>query len=116
MSASSKNPETITIVRQIEVKVPWCDEFEKMISGMCFRSSKDLELVQYKVDVMRRLQTFNDATILDNATLASLASRRMQVAKGMLGKLGTNVNIEPPFFVTWGCNLFIGDGVYINRR
>ncbi|KZL71399.1 maltose O-acetyltransferase [Colletotrichum tofieldiae] len=115
MSASSKNPETIAIVQRSEVKVPWCDEFEKMISGMCFQSSNDRELVQHKVDVMRRLQSFNDATIPDDATLASLASRRMQVAKGMLGKLGTNANIEPPFFVTWGCNLFVGDGVYINR-
>ncbi|KAF3025025.1 hypothetical protein E8E14_014297 [Neopestalotiopsis sp. 37M] len=30
--------------------------------------------------------------------------------------MGTRVNIEPPFFLTWGCNIFIGDGVYMNRN
>jgi maltose O-acetyltransferase len=65
---------------------------------------------------MRKLQSFNDASIPPDATLASLASRRMQVAKTMLGKMGTKVNIEPPFFLTWGCNIFIGDGVYMNRK
>jgi hypothetical protein len=34
MAASSKNPERIVELRQSEVPVPWCDEFEKMISGM----------------------------------------------------------------------------------
>lgn len=65
---------------------------------------------------MRKLQSFNDGFIPPDATLALLASRRMQVAKGMLGKMGTRVNIEPPFFLTWGCNTFVGDGVYMNRR
>ena len=65
---------------------------------------------------MRKLQSFNDATIPEDATLESLTSRRMQVAKEMLGKLGAGVNIEPHFFVTWGCNLFIGDRVYVNRK
>ncbi|KAF5013140.1 hypothetical protein FDECE_860 [Fusarium decemcellulare] len=116
MASSTKNPEMIATIQQSEINVPWCDEFEKMISGMCFQSSKDPKLGQYKVAVMRTLQSFNDVTIPDNATLESLTSRRMQVAKGMLGKLGTSVNIEPPFFVTWGCNIFVGDRVYINRN
>lgn len=65
---------------------------------------------------MRKLYSFNDAAIPKDATLASLALRRMQVAKSIVGELGAKVNIEPPFFVTWGCNIFIGDGVYINRK
>ena len=40
----------------------------------------------------------------------------MTVAKSLLGQLGEGVNIEPPFFVGWGCNVFIGDNVYINRE
>lgn len=65
---------------------------------------------------MKKLYSFNDAAIPADATLASLALRRMQVAKSIMGKMGTQVNIQPPFFVTWGCNIFIGDGVYINRK
>jgi hypothetical protein len=32
--ADSKNPERIAELHQSEIAVPWCDEFEKMISGM----------------------------------------------------------------------------------
>jgi hypothetical protein len=34
MAASKKNPERIAELQQSEIAVPWCDEFEKMISGM----------------------------------------------------------------------------------
>jgi hypothetical protein len=40
----------------------------------------------------------------------------MAVAKRMFGRLGQNASIEQAFFVTWGCNTFIGDDVYINRE
>lgn len=82
---------------------------------LSFQTSKAPELVQYKVAAMRRLRLFNDDSIPDDATPASLASRRMLVAKAMFGKLGTNSNIEQSFFVIWGCNTFIGDQVYMNR-
>lgn len=64
---------------------------------------------------MRKLRSFNDNTIADDDTSTSLATRRMLIAKEMLGKLGTDVNIEPSFFLTWGCNTFVGDKVYMNR-
>lgn len=65
--------------------------------------------------MMRKLQSFNDTTIPEDATLASLASPRMQVVKECMGKMGAEVNIEPPFFMIWGCNIFLGDRVYMNR-
>jgi hypothetical protein len=34
MAASSKDQAIIAMVQQSSVPVPWCDEFEKMISGM----------------------------------------------------------------------------------
>ena len=40
----------------------------------------------------------------------------MTVAEALIGKLGERVNIEPPLFVGWGCNVFLGDDVYINRE
>ncbi|KAH8196260.1 hypothetical protein TruAng_009585 [Truncatella angustata] len=36
MATSSKDLVIIDVVKQSEVPVPWCDEFEKMISGMQF--------------------------------------------------------------------------------
>ncbi len=40
----------------------------------------------------------------------------MGVAKAVLGKLGQNMTIERPFFIIWGCNTFLGDDVYLNRK
>ncbi|KAH6658912.1 maltose o-acetyltransferas-like protein [Truncatella angustata] len=115
MATSSKDLVIIDVVKQSEVPVPWCDEFEKMISGMHFSAGKVQKLVQHKIAMMRQMRLFNDESIPDDATLSSLTSRRMLIARGLLGKLGANINIEPPFFLTWGCNIFVGDQVYINR-
>jgi maltose O-acetyltransferase len=70
----------------------------------------------FKIEVMRRLQDFNNQTIGDNTTLDSLKAHRMAIARSAMGKLGEDTNIETPFFCGWGCNIFIGDGVYINRE
>ena len=71
--------------------------------------------MDFKLNMMKKLRGFNDETIRDDDTLASLKARRMGVAKDMFGKLGNNVTIEPNFFTVWGCNVSIGDRVYINR-
>ncbi|PCD35962.1 hypothetical protein AU210_008517 [Fusarium oxysporum f. sp. radicis-cucumerinum] len=116
MAASSKNLERIAELRQSEMPVPWCDEFEKMISGMNFNTGNSQEMMVYKLASKKKLLSFNDESIPDGSTLASLKSRRMEVAKEMFGKLGQDVTIEPPFFLLWGCNIFIGNGVYMNRE
>ncbi|SPJ75515.1 related to galactoside O-acetyltransferase [Fusarium torulosum] len=116
MAASNKNPERISALHQSEIAVPWCDEFEKMISGMNFTANNSQELMDYKVIAMKRLRSFNDDSIPDGSTLASLKARRRAVAKEMLGQMGQCVTIEPPFFHAWGCNIFIGSRVYINRE
>jgi hypothetical protein len=72
--------------------------------------------MDYKLSAMKKLRSFNDDSIPDGSTLASLKARRMAVAKEMIGQLGQGVAIEPPFFHTWGCNIFIGSRVYINRE
>lgn len=72
--------------------------------------------MEYKLYTSRKLNEFNDTSIPENSSLASLRSRRMEVVKRMFGLVGERVNIEQAFFVTWGCNTFIGDDVYINRE
>jgi maltose O-acetyltransferase len=81
-----------------------------------FSASGSTELQEYKLQTLKKLNEFNDISIPDGSTLVSLKARRMAVAKNLLGQLGEGVNIEPPFFVGWGCNIFIGDNVYINRE
>ncbi|KAJ5751966.1 hypothetical protein N7520_008883, partial [Penicillium odoratum] len=81
-----------------------------------FAASRSKELRDFKIITLQKLNDFNDQAIPEGSTLESLKIRRMAVAKGLLGQLGEGANIEPPFFVGWGCNVFIGDGVYINRE
>ncbi|KAJ5365798.1 hypothetical protein N7517_008684 [Penicillium concentricum] len=104
MSSSATSPSMILELKKSHVPVPWCDEYEKMI-----------KLQDYKLQTLKKLNDFNDLSIPDGSTLTSLKTRRMAVAKSLLGQLGKEVTIEPPFFVGWGCNVFIGDNVYINR-
>ncbi|RDW57175.1 hypothetical protein BP6252_13823 [Coleophoma cylindrospora] len=110
-----KDHELIDHVKCSAIEVPWCDEFEKMISGMNFDGSKSPVMQSYKLEVLRRLQNFNDQQIGDDTTLESLKIHRLTIAQSTLGKLGEECNIERPFFCSWGCNIVLGDGVYINR-
>lgn len=73
-------------------------------------------MMEYKFQVMRRLQSFNDTTIRDDDTLRSCKARRMEHAAALLGRMGENVSIEPGLFVIWGCTIFVGNDVYVNRK
>ncbi|TVY44285.1 putative acetyltransferase [Lachnellula subtilissima] len=116
MTASEKNSSMIEQVKFSQVAVPWCDEFEKMISGMNFQGSNAQVMADHKLKIMRHLNSFNDTSIPENGTLISLKIRRMAIAEKIMGKFGSFIDIEPPFFCVWGCNIFIGGGVYINRE
>jgi hypothetical protein len=74
-------------------------------------------MMDHKLAIKRRLLAFNDESIPDGSTFESLKHRRLSIAKLFLGKLGKGTNIEAPlFFVTYGCNTFIGENSYINRK
>jgi hypothetical protein len=73
-------------------------------------------MAAFKLDTRRQLQAFNDQHIRDDDTLQSLTQRRMQIASRLMGKMGRRVNIEPPLFLIWGCNISLGDDVYMNRE
>ncbi|KAF5229659.1 hypothetical protein FAUST_10296 [Fusarium austroamericanum] len=116
MAATIKDPQRIVEIRESEIPVPWCDDFGKMISGMNLDISGSPALNDYKLGVMRKLRAFNNDDIPDDATLSSIKMKRMALAKQMIGRMGKSVNIETPFFIVWGCNTFIGNGVYMNRE
>ncbi|KUJ16586.1 maltose o-acetyltransferase-like protein, partial [Mollisia scopiformis] len=116
MAASKKNPAMIEQVKLSQVSVPWCDEFEKMISGLYFSAAKSDLMQDHKLEIMRKLVSYNDLPIPEHSTIKYLKQHRVQILAQMMGKLGSSVNIEAPFYCIWGCNTFIGDGVYMNRE
>lgn len=73
-------------------------------------------MLAHKLTIRKRLKEFNDDSIPDGSTLDSLKVRRLAVANQFMGRLGRNTNIEAPLFLTFGCNVFIGEDCYINRK
>ena len=81
-----------------------------------FEVSASPLMQSYKLATLKHLEAFNDNSIPPGGTLLSLKSNRMAIASEMLGSLASNVNIESPFFCSWGFNILLGDRVYINRQ
>jgi maltose O-acetyltransferase len=73
-------------------------------------------MLDHKLKLMKALHSFNDTSIPDNSTYQSFRARQMALIEQMMGKFGKGINVEAPFFCIWGCNIFLGDGVYMNRE
>lgn len=64
----------------------------------------------------RRIVHRYNHTFPDDATVHSLTAHREAVLHGILGKVGGDAFIEPPFNVDYGCNILIGDKFYANFK
>lgn len=81
-------------------------EKEKMLAGEHY-NSRDPELLARYHLARQLLRRFADAESTD-------PSARREALVSLLGRLGRNVWIEPPFFCDYGENILIGDDVFIN--
>ncbi|KAH6675921.1 maltose o-acetyltransferas-like protein, partial [Halenospora varia] len=115
MASTAKDKAIIELVKFSETPVPWCDEFEKMISGMNFRSANSQVMLDHKFEIRRLCKLFSDEPILADSSYQSLEVHRLSIIRKIIGRLGGETNIECSFFCTWGCNTFIGKTCYINR-
>jgi acetyltransferase-like isoleucine patch superfamily enzyme len=133
--STSKNDDLIQLMKTGDSPAPWCDEFEKMISGMTFVSPSPLshpttmltppsfdarnapDMMTHKFHIMLTLSHFNSPSLLSlpNMTLADLRTTRMTILHSVLGKLGDAAVIEAPFYAIFGCNTHIGARVYANH-
>ena len=81
-------------------------EREKMLSDQPYRGS-DPELIQARARARELLGRFNASSPL------ALAERR-SLLLDLIGGLGPDVWIEPPFFCDYGSHIRLGPGVYCN--
>lgn len=81
-------------------------EKEKMLRGELYNAA-DPQLVMERRRARNLLKAFND-------TLDEEQDRRQQLLGELLGALGRNVVIEPPFYCDYGTNITLGDGVFFN--
>lgn len=81
-------------------------EREKMVRGDLYLAS-DPELVAARVRARRLWARFN-------ASDAGDAVGRVALLRGLLGALGPDSSIEPPFYCDYGSQISLGAGVFVN--
>ncbi|KAK3177513.1 hypothetical protein K4F52_009710 [Lecanicillium sp. MT-2017a] len=111
MAATEKDAATIELAKGLS-NVPWCDDYEKMISGVLYDAQVP-ELVQGRFRARRLMHKYN-TTFPDDATPDSLVADREKLLQQMMGKVGKDAFIEPPINIDYGCNIIIGDNFYSN--
>jgi maltose O-acetyltransferase len=84
--------------------MPYRTEKEKMLAGESYNClDPDLRAIRQKTKQL--LRRYN---------LAEVESERQTILEGLLGKIGQNSIIEPPFYCSYGQNTYIDDHVYLN--
>nr|WP_298523185.1 sugar O-acetyltransferase [uncultured Halomonas sp.] len=81
-------------------------EKEKMLAGALYDPG-DEELVRDSNRAQLFAHRYNQTTVEDRGL-------RRELLEACLGSFGTRSVIRPPFFIDYGYNLFIGDGVFLN--
>ncbi|MBD0267003.1 MAG: sugar O-acetyltransferase [Cyanobacteria bacterium Co-bin8] len=83
-------------------------ERDKMLRGDLYLGG-DPELVVGRNRARRLWQQYN-------ATDPEAKSQRTELLTTLLGSLGTDVLVEPPFYCDYGTQITLEDGVYINMN
>lgn len=79
-------------------------ERDKMLAGEMYQGF-DPELVAERQRARRLIQQFNG--LIDN-------DARLPILQQLLGRAGQGLWIEPPFYVDYGSNIYMGAGVFLN--
>jgi len=83
-------------------------EREKMLADEPYRGS-DPELVQARTRARLLLARFNSSS-----PLALALAERRAILRELIGDLGPEVWIEPPFYCDYGAHIRLGPGAYFN--
>jgi hypothetical protein len=113
MASKERNTALIAKAKTF-TNVPWCSDYEKMISGMLYDPVVP-ELLAGRLRA-RRLTTKYNTYFPDDASVESLTQDRESMLKEIIGTLGPRAFIEPPFQVDYGCNISIGADFYANFK
>lgn len=80
-------------------------EYQKMLAGELYDSSDEL-LMRMRIHARSLMQVYNQ-TAYDKA-------QREMLLKHILGKTGSNIDIQTPFYIDYGCHIEVGDNFYAN--
>ncbi|KAF4550053.1 Acetyltransferase-like protein 2 [Elsinoe fawcettii] len=112
MAATSKDQEQIQKAKALN-HIPWCDEYEKMVSGMLYDSFvPELNAARFKA---RQWCHRYNTTFPPVSSFEELLPARGAELKKILGFIADDeAFIEPPFTVDYGCNISLGKRFYAN--
>ncbi len=85
--------------------MPVSTEYEKMLSGELYNAA-DETLFRMRVKARERMQEFNQSPYD--------VQLRYSILEQLLGKIGKNVDIQPPFYCDYGCHIEAGDNFFAN--
>ncbi|WDK22907.1 galactoside O-acetyltransferase [Colletotrichum graminicola] len=111
---TEKDENAIAHARTLD-RVPWCEDYEKMISGMLY-SCMAPELVESRNRARRLAQRFNTYVPEETASADDVANTRVGMIKELFGRIGDDVYVEPSLQVDYGCNITVGDRFYANFK
>ena len=84
--------------------MPTRTEREKMLAGETYNClDPDLEAERQKTKELLRLYNLTEAV-----------PEQQTILQQLLGQIGQNSIIEPPFYCSYGQNIYIGDRVFLN--
>ncbi|KAI8272999.1 hypothetical protein K4K60_011551 [Colletotrichum sp. SAR11_57] len=111
MAKSQKDPEIIAVARTLQ-NTPWCEEYEKMVSGMMY-NPVDPILVDGRHQGRCLARDFNEIDHRKH-TADEVARLKTETLAKMVGKLGAGTFVEAPFIVDYGCNVIFGKNCFAN--
>jgi maltose O-acetyltransferase len=80
-------------------------QYERMLSGELYDAS-EIELVQMRVKARKFMQEYNHTDFNRD--------QRSLLLKQIFKKVGTNVDIQTPFFCDYGCHIEVGNNFFAN--
>jgi len=81
-------------------------EFQKMLAGGLYNANHS--------ELVAKRKRAREITRIYNQTTEDEFEKRTELLNALLGKVGQNIYIEPPFYCDYGINIFAGDGLYLN--
>jgi len=113
MAATEKDEAVIQIARGLE-NIPWCEDYERMVSGMLYNSLvPELESSRWRVRKWcHRYNTEFPGLDDPHSTMQQAGEARLEMLKQILGRVGDDAFIEPPFYLDYGCNVLLGERFY----
>lgn len=150
---TEKKLDIIDLARGLN-HTPWCEDYERMISGMLWVAPPVLFKLHHKACYIKYQLPINKPWILfsltwtgkskrynpnspkltearhrarcftqdynnfpaKSVTYDKLTEARLEVLKKLVGKVGKDTLVEPPFTPDYGCNIVIGEETAINFK